>query len=230
MAIPNMRTLRPAAQPVGMRPAQTPMRAPSMLSADDLLIEQALNMQVPSLPPQEPEQYDVAYQATGQKMLTPDEQKAVARKAAIEQAAARKARYFENMQYLSLLAQSAQIVTEITPPITGANIEAIYTPLYTNNTNGAVRVQVFADFVNPGVGVVLSLTQDASDIGKVDELALVANGKTESVSVMLMPTFTLWMRDRDATFFPMLANDVIRVRLFDPAKLLAYDKLYPVQK
>lgn len=231
MAIPNMRVMRPAAPPIGRQmAARSAQVRPAFTSADDALIEQALNMQVPVLPAQEPDRYDVKVSSGGKQVLTPAEQKAETAKAAAATAAVKKARYFENMQYLSLLAQSAAIVTEITPPINGNAITPDYRPLFTNNTNGAVRVQVFADFVNPGVGVVLSLTQDASDIGKVDELSLTANGKTESISVMLMPTFSLFTRDRDATFFPMQANDVVRVRVFDPAKLLAYDNLYPVQK
>lgn len=216
-------------QPVARAVARPAAPAISLSSRDESIIDQALNMQVPSLPAQEPDQYAAAYEATGRKILTPEERRAAASQSAAAGMAARKARYFESMQYLSLLAQSANIVTEITPPTTGDNIEAIYTPLFTNNTNGAVRLQVFADFVNPGVGVMLSLTRDASDVGKVDELSLTANGKTESISILLMPTFSLWARDRDATFFPMQANDVIRVRIFDPAKLLAYDNLYPKQ-
>lgn len=224
--------MRPARPASIQRPLARPAPRPApVLRSDEDVINAALNMQVPALKPQGPEQYDLkGSKDAGKKILTPQEQQVADRAKQAALVAARKARYFENMQYLSLLAQSAGVATEITPPITGDNIEALYLPVFTNNTNGAVRVQVFADFVNPGVGVVLSLTQDASDVGKVDELALIANGKTESVSVILMPTFSLFMRDRDAQFFPMQATDVVRVRVFDPAKLLAYDNMYPVMK
>jgi hypothetical protein len=132
----------------------------------------------------------------------------------------------EQVLYLTLLSQQGP-VSEVSQPVNGDNIEAYYTPLYKNNTNNPVRVQVFADFTNPGVGVVLSTSSDASDNGKVDELSLTANGKTESVFVILLPTYSLWVRDRDAAFFPMQGNDIVRVRIFDPAKLVAYGNLYP---
>lgn len=132
----------------------------------------------------------------------------------------------EQILYLTLLAQNGP-VSEVTQPISGNQISAIYSELFRNNTNNPVRLQVFADFVNPGVGVILSTSSDSSDNGKIDELALIANGRTESVSIIILPTYSLWLRDRDATFFPMQANDVVRVRVFDPAKLVSYGNLYP---
>lgn len=132
----------------------------------------------------------------------------------------------EQILYLTLLAQAGP-VSEVTQPISGNQISGVYSELFRNNTNNPVRLQVFADFVNPGVGVILSTSSDASDNGKIDELALIANGKTESVSVIVLPTYSLWVRDRDPVFFPMQANDVVRVRVFDPAKLVSYGNLYP---
>lgn len=222
-ARPGVPVLRPAG-PMA-RPAAPPM--PRFTSADDAVLEAALAMNVPAMQPQEPDRYAAAVASGGKKVLTPQEQADAAKKAQAERAAAKRVRTNESVQYLSLLAQSNGIVTEVQPPVNGDGIESYYKKLFTNDTNGAVRVQVFADFVNPGVGVVLSLTADASDVGKIDELALTANGKVESVSAIILPTFSLFVRDRDAAFFPMQANDVIRVRLFDPAKLLSYSNLYP---
>lgn len=134
----------------------------------------------------------------------------------------------EQILYLTLLSQSGP-VTEVTQPTNGNNITSEYTELIRNNTNNPIRVQVFADFVNPGVGVLLSTSSDTSNNGKVDELSLTANGRTESVFVILLPTYSLWVRDRDPVFFPMQGNDVVRVRVFDPAKLISYANLYPRQ-
>lgn len=138
----------------------------------------------------------------------------------------------EQVLYLTLLSQggSGGPVTEVSSPITGDFITADYKPLFKNDTNNPVRVQVFADLTNPGCGVILSLTQDRSDVGKIDALSLTANGRTESVTTILLPTYSLWGRDFDATFFPMQGNDVLRIRVFDPAKLINYGQLYPVNQ
>lgn len=138
----------------------------------------------------------------------------------------------EQVLYLTLLAQggSGGPVTEVSPPITGDFITAEYQELFRNTTNNPVRVQVFADLTNPGTGVILSLTRDRSDVGKIDALSLTANGRTESVTTILLPTYSLWGRDFDATFFPMQSNDVLRIRVFDPAKLINYGQLYPVNQ
>lgn len=155
------------------------------------------------------------------------------RAAAVQQAAQDRQRDLllerrrqEQVLYLTLLAQNGP-VTEVTAPITGDFIENDYKPIYTNNTNNPVRIQVFADLVNPGCGAFLSLTRDLSDVGKFDALALTANGRTESVTTIVLPTYSIWARDFDATFFPMQGNDVLRVRVFDPAKLINYGNLYP---
>lgn len=228
--MPNYFDPRTMQRPGIRRALGSAIEAVPFTAADEALIEAALNMNVKAPAPQGPDRYDVKVAASGGRILTPEEQLKAAKAREAARVAGLKARYFENMQYLSLLAQSITITTEVTSPTSGDDVEAYYKPIFTNTTNGAVRVQVFADFVNPGVGCTLSLTQDASDVGKVDELALVANGKTESIGVILMPTFSLWIRDRDAAFFPMQATDTVRVRVFDPAKLLAYDNLYPLQK
>ena len=128
--------------------------------------------------------------------------------------------------YLTMLTQNGP-VTETTMPVSGNIIEAGYVPIFRNDTNNPVRVQAFADFVNPGVGAILSLSGDASDAGKIDTLALVANGRVESVTTIILPTFSLWAKDFDPSFAPMQSNDVLRLRIFDPAKLLSYWNLYP---
>lgn len=138
----------------------------------------------------------------------------------------------QQVLYLTLLAQGGEggPVTEVSSPITGDFIEADYKELFRNTTNNPVRVQVFADLTNPGVGVILSLTRDRSDVGKIDALSLTANGRTESVTTILLPTYSLWGRDFDAQFFPMQSNDVLRIRVFDPTKLINYGQLYPVNQ
>lgn len=166
------------------------------------------------------------------KVMTYEEQLAArerARQAALE--AARRARE-DQVLYLTLLAQggSGGPVTEVTSPIDGDFITAEYKSLFRNDTNNPVRVQVFADLTNPGVGVILSLTNDRSDAGKIDALSLTANGRLESVTTIVLPTYSLWGRDFDPTFFPMQANDVLRIRVFDPAKLINYGQLYPVNQ
>lgn len=150
---------------------------------------------------------------------------------AAQRAALQEARSVQAL-FLNLITQSAGIVTEISPPINGDFVEGDYKPLFTNTVSNPVRVQVFGDFTNPGAGAVLSLTRDGSDVGKVDQLSLTANGRTESVSVVLLPTYSIWVRDLDPTFFPMQGNDVLRVRVFDPAKLLSYGQMFnnPYQK
>lgn len=160
------------------------------------------------------------------KVLTHAERAAIEAKRKVDAEAQARLVREEQILYLTLLAQQGP-VSEVTTPTNGNNIESFYTPIYKNNTNNPVRVQVFADFTNPGVGVILSTSSDASDNGKVDELALTANGKTESVLVILLPTYSLWVRDRDPVFFPMQGNDIVRVRIFDPAKLVSYGNLYP---
>lgn len=148
------------------------------------------------------------------------------RAAAPQQASAERTRQAQVL-YLTLLSQGGAggPVTEVTSPITGDTITDDYAPIFTNNTNNPVRVQVFSDFINPGVGAFLSLTRDRSDVGKIDELALTANGRTESVTTILLPTYSLWARNRDVVF-PMQSTDVLRIRVFDPMKLISYSNLY----
>lgn len=129
------------------------------------------------------------------------------------------------MLYLGMLAQ-ATTITEVTTPMTGDDISDEYVSLYKNNTNNPVRVQVFADLATPGCGAILSTTPDKSNAGKVDVLALVANGRVESVSLIVLPTMSVWAREFNVAF-PMSGFDVLRVRVFDPAKLLSYSNLYP---
>ena len=128
--------------------------------------------------------------------------------------------------YLSLLCQSGGVVTEVTMPITGNQITNEYTAIFKNTTNNPVRVQAFADLVTPGCGAILSLTSDKGDQGKFDALALVANGRTESVSVIVLPGFAVWARNFNNAFFPMLVTDTLRMRVFDPMKLISYANLF----
>ena len=130
--------------------------------------------------------------------------------------------------YLTLLAQDG-VVTQVTTPTSGDDIDDEYTQLFKNDTNLPVRVQVFADLVTPGCGAVLSTNNDKSNSGKFDTLSLTANGRVESVSIIVLPTYSVWTREFN-TAFPMSANDALRVRVFDPAKLLSYANLFPQPK
>lgn len=133
--------------------------------------------------------------------------------------------YQLRLAYLSMLAQ-ATTITEVTTPMTGDDISDEYIALYKNNTNNPVRVQVFADLATPGCGAILSTVPDKSNAGKVDVLSLTANGRVESVPVIILPTMSIWAREFNVAF-PMSGFDVLRVRVFDPAKLLSYANLYP---
>lgn len=171
---------------------------------------------------------DYLYDVEAQRAPSPQQQSAAQQRAAAQaaQAALLEKRRQEQVLYLTLLAQNGP-VTEVTSPITGDFIENDYKPIYTNNTNNPVRIQVFADLVNPGCGAFLSMTRDLSDVGKFDVLSLTANGRTESVTTIVLPTYSIWARDFNSAFFPMQGNDVLRVRVFDPAKLINYGQLYP---
>ena len=130
--------------------------------------------------------------------------------------------------YLTLLAQDG-VVTSVLSPASGDDISDEYYALFRNDTNNPVRVQVFADLVTPGCGALLSMTSDKSDAGKFDALSLTANGRVESVSVIVLPTRSVWAREFN-TAFPMGSSDKLRVRVFDPALLLSSANLYPQQK
>ena len=156
-------------------------------------------------------------------------QSQAAKAAEMKAKAVSDARREQQVLYLTLLAQGGAggPVTEVTMPVNGDFIEADYKALFTNNTNNPVRVQVFADLVTPGCGAILSLTRDRSDVGKYDVLSLTANGRVESVTTIVLPTYSIWARDFDAAVFPMQVVDTLRVRVFDPAKLISYGNLYP---
>lgn len=130
--------------------------------------------------------------------------------------------------YLTLLAQGGAggPITELSPPKAGSAFGAGYTELLKNNTNNPIRVQVFANLATPGCGVVLSFANDGSDASKFDELSLTANGRLESVTVILLPTYSIYGK-QFAMGFPMGASDIIRMRIFDPQKLINITNLYP---
>lgn len=128
--------------------------------------------------------------------------------------------------YMQLLCQSLDVITEVSTPITGDSIEDHYTAIYVNNTNNPIRVQVFADLVTPGCGALLSTSPNDGDSDKYDALTLTANGRTESVGIILMPTMKIYAKNFQP-LIPMAAIDVIRVRVFDPMKLMSFARLYP---
>lgn len=128
--------------------------------------------------------------------------------------------------YLQLLAQSLDIITEVSTPVGGDTITDTYKSIFHNNTNSPVRVQVFADLTTPGCGADLSLTPNGGNSDKYDVLSLTANGRTEAVGIILMPTMRIYAKNFQP-LIPMVAVDVLRVRIFDPMKLLSYANLYP---
>ena len=95
------------------------------------------------------------------------------------------------LNYLSLLCQGLDIVTEVSVPVAGDEVQDTYTELYKNNTNNPIRVQVFAELVVPGCGANLSTSNNGADSDKYDVLSLTANGRTESVGIVLLPTLPI---------------------------------------
>lgn len=134
-----------------------------------------------------------------------------------------------NVLYLSLLCQSDGVVTEVGQQKSGDDITDEYSELFKNNTNNPVRVQAFADLTTPGCGVILATSRDKGNQGKYDVLSLTANGRVEAVSIVVLPTFSIYGREFN-TVIPMAGVDIIRFRVFDPAKLISYSNLYPKGK
>jgi hypothetical protein len=134
----------------------------------------------------------------------------------------------QQVLFLSLLCQSGVggPVTEVSPPVNGDWMNNGYQELFRNTTNNLIRVQAFAEFTTPGCGAILSLTPDLSDVGKYDVLSLTANGRTESVTTILLPGFSIYARDFN-TAIPMQGVDQLRIRAFDPMKLISFSNLYP---
>lgn len=133
-----------------------------------------------------------------------------------------------DLAYITLLATAGDTVTEVTSPKDGDAVEDKYTELFKNNTNNPVRAQVFVLLTTPGAGIKLSTTALAGDQGLYDSLSLTANGRTEAVSIIVLPTMSIYMREFNSAF-PMTPQDLIRVRIFDPAKIISYNNLYPKQ-
>lgn len=129
--------------------------------------------------------------------------------------------------YLQLLTCSGNAANDVVAAIDGTQIKTTYTELYMNNTSNPVRVQVFVSLITAGGGIKLSLTSDGADLNFLDELALVANGKSESIQIVLPSNTKLYAKSYDPTNFPLVAGDKIRVRQFDPARLLSFGGLYP---
>ena len=131
--------------------------------------------------------------------------------------------------YLSMVAQSDGI-TNALPPFYGDVIGASskYFPLVSNKTDNPIRVELLAELTNPGVGFKFAFSRDSSDVGKIDVLALIANGRVQSVPIILGGGQTLWVASHDTTF-TLQDDDVLRIRVFDPAQLLARVAIRPPQ-
>jgi len=126
-----------------------------------------------------------------------------------------------NLQYISMIAQS-DVVTDVGAPFACDAIGTTdrYLPLIVNETDNPIRMQVVAEFTTPGATVKLAYASDSSDRAKIDVLGLTANGRVLSVPIILGGGETLFVNTADSSF-PLAADDVLRVRIFDAARLLS---------
>lgn len=122
----------------------------------------------------------------------------------------------ERLLWLVMMTSANPPVTELMPPKNGLywGANMAYQKLFSNDTPREIRVQVFCEFGVPGEGVKLALNSNSNDTGKVDELAATANGKSESVGIILRSGETLWAAPYGGV--PMTAGTVVRARVFDP--------------
>lgn len=133
--------------------------------------------------------------------------------------------YALQLAYLNVLA-TASSFTDVMAPIQGAFFDDSYNIIYANKGTAPIRIQIFGDFVTPGGGVILTTSPDASNSNKFDVLSNTANGRVESVPMILLPGQTVYGRTLDYTNFPMTNQDIIRARIFDVSKLLTVGRLY----
>jgi hypothetical protein len=119
------------------------------------------------------------------------------------------------LRLLLLSAHGSLPVTGVATSVTGAAIDPIspnaYANLYTNNYLQLLALKVNAEFTGAGQSISLSLTNDPSNLGRVDILS--SGGKLTSDVIWLKPDSTLYIRSIGAN---PLGASTFRPLLFDP--------------
>lgn len=133
------------------------------------------------------------------------------------------------LQWLILLAQSPMPTARFGARLLGSAIGTTnrYVALYENSQPHPVAVKVLYTVGNlPGTQVALSTSQDTSNESAVDYLgntsASPSFGKVVSDNIILRAKQTLYINTAD-TNFALDANDIFRVRVFDPSEFLKED-------
>lgn len=136
----------------------------------------------------------------------------------IEQAIERRVeshlRRISRIAWVNAVGQNLAPTTEFRPRFTGDTIGTtdLFVSLYKNNKPWPVSCRVQATFATPGVKVDLSLTGTVE--GRVDQLANAADGKSESVQILLLPEQTLWINTAE-TGIALTSSDIFRTRVTD---------------
>lgn len=119
------------------------------------------------------------------------------------------------LRLLLLSAHGSLPVTGVATSVTGAAIDPVspnaYANLYTNNYLHLIALKVNAEFSGAGQSASLALTNDPSNLGRID--ILTAGAKTTSDVIWLKPDSTLYIRSIGAN---PLAASTFRPLLFDP--------------
>jgi hypothetical protein len=133
------------------------------------------------------------------------------------------------LQWLILLAQSPMPTTRFGARLLGSAIGTTnrYVSLYENSQPHPVAVKVlYTVGIVPGTQVALSTSQDTSNESAIDYLgntsASPSFGKVISDNIILKAKQTLYINTAD-TAFTLDANDIFRVRVFDPSEFLKED-------
>lgn len=119
------------------------------------------------------------------------------------------------LRLVLLSAHGSLPVTGVATSVTGAAIDPVspngYANLYTNNYLHLIALKVNAEFSGVNQSASLSLTNDPSNLGRIDILS--AGGKLTSDVIWLKPDSTLYIRSIGAN---PLAATTFRPLLFDP--------------
>lgn len=119
------------------------------------------------------------------------------------------------LRLLLLSAHGSLPVTGIGNSTTGATIDPVspngYAQLYTNNYLHLIALKVNAEFSGVAQSASLSLTNDPSDLGRIDILSV--GGKLTSDVIWLKPHSILFIRSIGVN---PLATSAFRTLLFDP--------------
>lgn len=119
------------------------------------------------------------------------------------------------LRLLLLSAHGSLPVTGVATSVTGAAIDPVspngYANLYTNNYLQLIALKVNAEFSGVNQSASLSLTNDPSNLGRIDILSV--GGKLTSDVIWLKPDSTLYIRSIGAN---PLGATTFRPLLFDP--------------